>query len=125
MLRMLKHSAWIRRAAVAVAAVMVWQSGPSAATAGLVAAARREAERTRLCVRLLDAPNSSTNSFVNNELPEGTRHRIEKVDSGGTADSLFDGSRVLTDSRADYTHGGITGLISEREGSTTRTPVKS
>ncbi len=41
-------------------------------------------------------------------------NRVTKVDSGGTTTSLYDGSSVLADSRADYTHGGVTGLISER-----------
>lgn len=34
--------------------------------------------------------------------------------SGGTTGYLFDGDRVMADSRADYTDGGVTGIISER-----------
>jgi RHS repeat-associated protein len=45
---------------------------------------------------------------------------VSKTDSSGTTTYLFDGDRVLADSRADYTNGGATGLISERAGSTTK-----
>jgi RHS repeat-associated protein len=45
---------------------------------------------------------------------------VSKTDSAGTTNYLFDGDRVLADSRADYTLGGVTGLISERAGSTSK-----
>jgi len=61
-------------------------------------------------------PNSSTNSFVTDD--QG--HRTSLTDSGGTTAYLFDGDRVLADSRADYTNGGISGTISERSRSTTK-----
>jgi len=46
--------------------------------------------------------------------------RVSKVDSTGTTNYLYDGDRVLADSRADYTNGGVTGLISERSGSVSK-----
>ncbi|MFN3650394.1 MAG: RHS repeat-associated core domain-containing protein [Armatimonadota bacterium] len=62
-------------------------------------------------------PNSTTNSFVTNDLGK----RVSKTDSAGTTTYVFDGNDVVADSRADYTRGGVTGLVSEREGSTSRT----
>ncbi|HTE20981.1 MAG TPA: hypothetical protein VK689_21660, partial [Armatimonadota bacterium] len=61
-------------------------------------------------------PGGATNSFVTNDLG----NRVSKVDSGGTTTSLYDGSSVLADSRADYTQGGVTGLISERASGTSK-----
>lgn len=61
-------------------------------------------------------PNSSTNTFVTDDLGQ----RVSKVDSAGTTNYLYDGDRVLADSRADYTNGGVTGLISERAGSVSK-----
>ena len=61
-------------------------------------------------------PGPTTNSFVTNDLGL----RVSKTDSGGTSTSLYDGSTVLADSRADYTQGGVTGLISERAGTTSK-----
>jgi YD repeat-containing protein len=61
-------------------------------------------------------PNSSTNSFVTDDLGQ----RVSKTDSAGTTTSLFDGDRVLADSRADYTNGGVTGLIGERAASVSK-----
>ncbi len=60
-------------------------------------------------------PSTATNSFNYNDLGQ----RTSKTDSGGTSATLFNGSRVLADSRADYTTGGLTGLISERASGTT------
>jgi RHS repeat-associated protein len=57
-------------------------------------------------------PNSSTNSFVTDDLG----HRVGKTDSGGTTSYLLDGNSVLADSRADYTRGGVGGLLSEWSG---------
>jgi len=61
-------------------------------------------------------PNSSTNTFVTNDLG----HRVGLTDGGGSTSYLYDGSRVLADSRADYTNGGVTGIISERVSSTSK-----
>jgi len=61
-------------------------------------------------------PNSSTNSFTTNDLGV----RVGLTDSGGSTSYLYDGSKVLADSRADYTNGGVTGLIGERVSSTSK-----
>jgi RHS repeat-associated protein len=61
-------------------------------------------------------PGGATNSFVTNDLGK----RVSKSDSSGTTTYLFDGDNILADSRADYTQGGVTGLISERAGSTSK-----
>lgn len=61
-------------------------------------------------------PGGATNSFTTNRLG----NRVSKTDSLGASASLYDGAQVLADSRADYTWGGATGLISERAGSASR-----
>ncbi len=65
-------------------------------------------------------PGGATNTFQTNDAGQ----RVSKTDSSGTTTCLFDSEEaawaVLADSRADYTRGGVTGLISERQGSTSR-----
>ncbi len=70
-------------------------------------------------------PAGATNTFQTNDAGQ----RVSKTDSGGTTTSLFDSEEapwaVLADSRAAAlkgarTRGGVTGLISERQGSTSR-----
>jgi RHS repeat-associated protein len=57
-------------------------------------------------------PGGAANSFSTNVLGR----RVSKTDSAGSTAYLFSGATVVADSRADYTHGGVTGLISERAG---------
>src|SRR5262249_44991609 len=61
-------------------------------------------------------PDNSTNSFVTNDL----RHRVSKTDSAGPTTFLFDEEEGLADTRADYTQGGFSGLVSERASGTSK-----
>jgi YD repeat-containing protein len=61
-------------------------------------------------------PGGATNTFSTDDLGQ----RVSKTDSAGTTNYLRDGDEVIADSRADYTHGGITGLISERTGAASK-----
>ena len=132
-LRRIRRASITRLTAAITGALLVWSAGPwQASCAALAGTERLEGKPKAVTVgsdvttlswdyagRLsgITYPNLSTNAFTYNDLGQ----RTSKTDSGGTSASLYDGSRVLADSRADYTNGGLTGLVSERASGTTLT----